>query len=43
MTRGVVAGLAVPYLFLADLKASADLLIGAQNCHYEEKGAFTGK
>lgn len=43
-TKGVVAGLAVPYLFLADLKKQApDLLIGAQNCHYEEKGAFTGE
>ncbi len=38
------AGIAAPYLYLNDLaKISKHLIVAAQNCFFEEKGAFTGE
>ncbi|WP_342252634.1 triose-phosphate isomerase [Spiroplasma endosymbiont of Amphibalanus improvisus] len=40
----VVAGIAVPALNLETaVKHTKNLLVVAQNCHFEEKGAFTGE
>ncbi|HWQ51369.1 MAG TPA: triose-phosphate isomerase [Terriglobales bacterium] len=32
-----------PFLYIADAAAVPGLTVGAQNCHWEEKGAFTGE
>ncbi len=40
----VDAGIAAPSLWLKELKAnSKNLIIAAENCHFESKGAFTGE
>lgn len=43
-TDAVDAGLAVPFTMLKDAKSVAkNIKIAAQNCHFEESGAFTGE
>ena len=32
-----------PYVYLSELSKSSRLSLGAQNCHWEDKGAFTGE
>ncbi|MFH1656343.1 MAG: triose-phosphate isomerase [Candidatus Nealsonbacteria bacterium] len=32
-----------PFVYLSELKSNSNIKIGAQNCFYEEKGAFTGE
>jgi triosephosphate isomerase (TIM) len=44
--RGVEVGLCPPFTALpavADTLAGSPLLLGAQNCHWEDAGAFTGE
>lgn len=37
-------GIAAPYLALdASIKAAKNLIVAAENCHFEDKGAFTGE
>lgn len=39
-----IAGIAVPYTALAEVrKVAKNIIISAQNCHFEEDGAFTGE
>ncbi len=42
--HNVLVGVCAPYIDLASIaKYSKDMIIGAQNCHYEDRGAFTGE
>lgn len=43
--HGVLVGVAPTYLCLETVKhnASAEMIVAAQNCHYENNGAFTGE
>ncbi|KAJ3619912.1 hypothetical protein Zmor_008669 [Zophobas morio] len=40
----MLAGVAVPFTALSDVKkASKNLIIAAENCHFKENGAYTGE
>ncbi|AKX34549.1 triosephosphate isomerase [Spiroplasma litorale] len=42
--KNTIAGIAVPFVMLSDAKkASKNLVISAQNCFYENEGAYTGE
>jgi triosephosphate isomerase len=42
--ENTLAGLAVPFTALSDVKkASKNLIIAAENCHFKENGAYTGE
>ncbi len=41
--RGVESVICAPFVFLSDLKPDKNLKLGAQDCFWAEKGAFTGE